>query len=216
MSTVGKRILLLAVLVCFLCPGVLSAAFVYKPGGYELGGGGTWTEYFPAGEGQAGTGNLLSASGFPWVLVASVKTNGVVIGDPDDPDDGYDFKTLYNVVLAYVGPGDWGSAITLNNVEAVNLSKRASYEEPDESLALWFKTSGIVAGSNGIDYRVVLELLFDSNDSDYEYRPDGYPSHTVEFSEGLTLSISQVPVPGAVWLLGSGLVGLVAVRRRRS
>jgi len=29
-------------------------------------------------------------------------------------------------------------------------------------------------------------------------------------------SISNVPIPGAVWLLGSGLIGLVGLRRRRS
>lgn len=29
------------------------------------------------------------------------------------------------------------------------------------------------------------------------------------------LSISQVPIPGAVWLLGSGLVGLIGLKRRK-
>lgn len=36
----------------------------------------------------------------------------------------------------------------------------------------------------------------------------------VEF-DGTSLSISQVPVPGALWLLGSGLIGLVGLRRRQ-
>ena len=36
-----------------------------------------------------------------------------------------------------------------------------------------------------------------------------------QFAGGLTLaSINNVPIPGAVWLLGSGLLGLVGIRRR--
>ena len=31
---------------------------------------------------------------------------------------------------------------------------------------------------------------------------------------GLSLEISQVPVPGAIWLLGSGVLGLAALRKR--
>jgi len=34
-------------------------------------------------------------------------------------------------------------------------------------------------------------------------------------ANGAAFGTSQVPVPGAVWLLGSGLFGLVAIRRRR-
>ena len=32
---------------------------------------------------------------------------------------------------------------------------------------------------------------------------------------GAAFGTSQVPIPGAIWLLGSGLFGLVAIRRRR-
>jgi hypothetical protein len=34
-------------------------------------------------------------------------------------------------------------------------------------------------------------------------------------SEGVAPSISTVPVPGAVWLLGSGLLGIIGLRRRK-
>jgi hypothetical protein len=33
---------------------------------------------------------------------------------------------------------------------------------------------------------------------------------------GLSLEISNVPIPGAIWLLGSGVLGLTALRRRKT
>jgi len=35
-------------------------------------------------------------------------------------------------------------------------------------------------------------------------------------SQGLDMEVNAVPIPGAIWLLGSGLFGLVAVRRRKN
>lgn len=45
---------------------------------------------------------------------------------------------------------------------------------------------------------------------------DAYSTLTLEFDTTTNLTAqSTVPIPGAVWLLGSGLLGLVAVRRKR-
>jgi hypothetical protein len=46
--------------------------------------------------------------------------------------------------------------------------------------------------------------------------PEGLPEGTIcESSSGVFLTeTSEVPIPGAVWLLGSGLIGLVAFRRK--
>jgi hypothetical protein len=41
-----------------------------------------------------------------------------------------------------------------------------------------------------------------------------FPGFSPQFSGSLS-SLSQVPVPAAVWLMGSGLLGLVGVARRR-
>ena len=42
-----------------------------------------------------------------------------------------------------------------------------------------------------------------------------FPGFQPHFTGNLTKSVSHVPVPAAVWLFGSGLVGLVGVARRR-
>ena len=47
------------------------------------------------------------------------------------------------------------------------------------------------------------------------------PIYTVDFGQKLTApgswvgDIAAVPVPAAVWLFGSGLIGLLAIGRRR-
>jgi hypothetical protein len=35
------------------------------------------------------------------------------------------------------------------------------------------------------------------------------------YPQGVFATVNQVPIPGAVWLLGSGLFGLVAIRRKK-
>ena len=40
------------------------------------------------------------------------------------------------------------------------------------------------------------------------------PKRALDYVGGVTVTASQVPVPGSLWLLAGGLVGLVAVRRR--
>ena len=62
----------------------------------------------------------------------------------------------------------------------------------------------------GID-QLLIALLNDNNNL------LGSPSEA-DFSalyDGVTATVNQVPIPGAVWLLGSGLFGLVAIRRKK-
>ena len=52
---------------------------------------------------------------------------------------------------------------------------------------------------------------------DYTFKFDFYNDHSYNFSHGnvyLLVEPAAVPVPGAVWLLGSGLIGIVGIRRK--
>ena len=56
--------------------------------------------------------------------------------------------------------------------------------------------------------------LVDPNESFYECCGNGFQNHF--FSSGsITPVVSSVPLPAAVWLFGSGLLGLVGVARRK-
>ena len=35
-----------------------------------------------------------------------------------------------------------------------------------------------------------------------------------DYAPYLSVTVSSIPIPGAVWLLGSGLIGIVGIRRK--
>ena len=49
---------------------------------------------------------------------------------------------------------------------------------------------------------------------DFTNGPDGQLDLHGGTITSATIDISAVPIPGEVWLLGSGLIGLVGIRRR--
>jgi hypothetical protein len=69
---------------------------------------------------------------------------------------------------------------------------------------------------SGVEFGVDLSLITDykpqmpSYDFASEYSCDFYNSFNIISVTG----VSIVPIPGAVWLLGSGLIGLVGLRKR--
>lgn len=82
--------------------------------------------------------------------------------------------------------------------------------------------------ANDTFYWLSLENVSRSNDISWGYSYDGITSDASLFNDGAfysgeplfftlngTPSVSAVPVPGAVWMMGSGLFGLLAVSRRK-
>ena len=77
-------------------------------------------------------------------------------------------------------------------------------------------------GFKEVEVKQFTEVLFD--DLDFEVpqqsilvdtfiQVDGRQSAIVQINQ-YSQRFSQVPIPGAVWLLGTGLIGLVTVRKR--
>ena len=55
---------------------------------------------------------------------------------------------------------------------------------------------------------------YGSKDS-WDFAQDIFPGGTVSRPTASTWTYTQTPVPSALWLLGSGLIGLAGLRRRR-
>jgi hypothetical protein len=76
-------------------------------------------------------------------------------------------------------------------------------------------TSGDYLYWSGTEYSLLPNLAWNFRTNNGEQRAD---DKTTAFGLGVAVhsaDVSAVPVPGAVWLLGSGLAGIAAVGRRK-
>ena len=99
--------------------------------------------------------------------------------------------------------------------------------DPDAVLTKQFYTDDIIIGDTfaGTTWlRARVSCSESINGVTGLYNPDdpdnaGRMSATGHLGQGETedykINVAPVPVPGAVWLLGSGLLGLLGVRRKR-
>ena len=81
--------------------------------------------------------------------------------------------------------------------------------EAIEGEAGWYRETwmGTIIPQPGIeDFAILFDGGFDA---------DGNPIAATVFVTEIDIDTRCVPIPGAVWLLGSGLIGLVGIRRRK-
>jgi len=113
-----------------------------------------------------------------------------------------------------------------------------SVTAPDLQYNTWMHIAGVF--DNSMAYIYINGVLIDSmptpvdtlQDSDQPVKMGTHPIWAADDAFGGTLDevrlynralsldeigeLANVPIPGAVWLLGSGLMGMVAIRRRKS
>ena len=128
---------------------------------------------------------------------------------------GYTYQTSYSGYF-YVLEGPWGDGlVTTDYMTGFNYSNSTN-----TSLDFLFEATG--SGVDIIDnkpYRVVFSATFDSSDLNSLYwqgkDENGlFWGHAGNHFTNVSMTITQVPIPAAAWLLGSGVLGLVLVKRK--
>lgn len=112
------------------------------------------------------------------------------------------YTILFDALTNVVGSGDNASANF--SLEDVNYA-------PLVSFSTWYQSSGTANGSLGAGtYHLWMQTY--ANDYHFGDSLDGLASVTAHAD----FQLAPVPLPGAIWLLGSGLCALAATVRKRA
>lgn len=180
---------------------------------------------FTANEAGSGDATLTMLSGAHFPAGSSIYSFG---GDSmfsvADATAISGIETVVFSILTWPNPsfGDGSTA-----AGAVSVAPVLSYNGGTQALAADyigandegpFSGGGFDVDTFSYTYQWDLSLLAGITDYDIEW---GQINHTgllalqLEQSDSFTMSAAVVPVPAAVWLFGSGLLGLVGIARRR-
>ena len=136
------------------------------------------------------------------VTVNTFNLSGYDLGLFDDTDSFIDANALLlagsdEISFSALGAGDWeAKSLATNNTKTLTSSKQFALAITDGA-GSWFEAVNAVQQSAGTSN---YEVFFSNGTSDV-FTFDATPT--------------VVPVPAAVWLFGSGLIGLAGIARRK-
>jgi hypothetical protein len=192
----------------------------YPESSFDKLNNGYWYEIFQNGPGSLES-TLMAYSGYrtgnttvnssQWSFDQATLSS-VVNLKASDPGSYWDYQTTYISGHLRLAQALWGEATDVYGMTAINKSKI------NEAGQLQFEIS--IAGEkniNGTDY--LFNMLATFNGQNTNTDAAGYytllSSAQLGYGFGsVQVDITPVPIPAAAWLLGSGLLGLVAIRRK--
>jgi len=182
-----------------------NARATLTPGTYDLIsllGNGSWDETLNGAHGVPG--NSIIATGPGWTLTGTLQS----VASAADP---WQYQTAYQITFALTVPGPWGEAVQIFNVPGTNLSRR----DASGNLEWEFTFTGYDAQNPSIP--IYGTAHFDSippttPSGGVLYYNDNQTLHGGGPLSDLKMQIA--PIPPSAWFLASGLLGLIAVRRR--
>jgi hypothetical protein len=151
-------------------------------------------------------------------LILSGSANAVTVFAPTDGDVNFLFSTLTSsTLLAMFDDSDVtyaGSSLDIPVPELITFSGPDGFGD-------WTATNEAAVSLNLTGSpNFILGISTDGGTTwsgDTSVSSVGANAYNVTFSDGTVLEVDVriVPIPAAVWLFGSGILGLVAVGRRR-
>jgi hypothetical protein len=176
---------------------------------------------------QANAAYLLNPTGSDyWVDEACFSCSGVT-------DINVHIQANVPIVLEFDSMGSWTEEIRINltndtNTSWNNLTIEYNNHDPSEQVNLGLNVLGSGTSTPTIDAILTnpntglptgLALSFLPPESDW-VGVEGFADRNMMFDPfqpySITISTSAVPVPAAVWLFGSGLIGLIGIARRKA
>ena len=155
-------------------------------------------------------------------LASTSASAATVYWEPTDGDVNFSYTTVagYDLGLfdvddfdaAQANPLMFNTTATVDTIDIVadGFDFTATSSVTSNSITLFNDNQFVVALTDGIDWFEPLSW--------FEVAPNSN-IFDITFSNGSVLSIDAtptvVPIPAAVWLFGSGLIGLVGVARRK-
>ena len=200
-----KKSFILGMLL-FLAFGLaVNAHALLTPGTYDLLSGlgnGSWVELFNWKNGGAPESTFIaSATNSQWLFTGTLSSFAPASTAP------WQYQSTGQINLGIVAPGAWGEAVQISNVSGTKFSKW-----DNGNLEWQFTFTGYDNENPSIP------ILFTGHFNSIPPGSGTYFDLSPSMHGGSTLSQLDMqiaaPIPAAAWLLGSGLIGLVVIRRR--